>query len=168
MTKLYAHPYDISARGFYFDSAEEYSAKAVRNRNSFGGIVEEYEIQFIDGDAVDAALFEALSVNQVNFSDFFAACNEWGENEKVKVIVAVGEAGYSFDLACGDPGQLDVDLYICDSLRDLAIQFVEEGLFGEIPAAIQNYVDYDGIGRDLGADYACIMIAGTRYVYRCG
>jgi len=28
MTKLYAQPYDISARGFYFDSANEYDAKA--------------------------------------------------------------------------------------------------------------------------------------------
>ncbi len=104
----------------------------------------------------------------MNFPDFLAACNEWDESDKVKIIVAVGEAGYSFDLARGDPDRLDVDLYICDSVRDLAIQFVEEGLFGDIPAAIQNYIDYDAIGRDLSADYAGVMICGTRYLYRCG
>jgi len=168
MTKLYAQPYDISARGFYFETAEEYGALAATNRNSFGGTVEEYEIQFIDGDPVDGELFRALSVNQANLSNFIDACDKWDWDDKIKVIIAVGEAGYSFDLSRGDLDRLDVDLYMCDSLRDLAIQFVEDGLIGEIPAAIQNYIDYDAIGRDLGADYACTMICGSRYVYRCG
>jgi len=92
MTKLHAHPYDISARGLYFDSAEEYDAKAAKNRNSFGGIVEEYEIQFIDGDALDAELFQALAVNQANFPAFFDACDAWDQDDKIKVIIAVGEA----------------------------------------------------------------------------
>ena len=52
MTQLHAQPYDISAQGFYFDTAEEYRQKAAKNRNDFGGIVEEYEIQFIDGDSI--------------------------------------------------------------------------------------------------------------------
>jgi len=40
-----------------------------------------------------------------------------------------------------------------DSLKDLAEQFVEDGLFGEIPATIQNYLNYDAIARDLGVDF---------------
>ena len=56
MTTLYAQPYDISATGFYFDSLEEYTQKAAKNFNSFGGLVEEYELQFIDGERIDSVL----------------------------------------------------------------------------------------------------------------
>jgi len=45
MIKLHAQPYDISANGFFFTSAEEYTQKANNCRNDFGGPVEEFEIQ---------------------------------------------------------------------------------------------------------------------------
>jgi len=48
------------------------------------------------------------------------------------------------------------------------MQFVDEGLFGEIPAAIANYLDYDAIARDLGMDYSETVIDGARYVFRLG
>ena len=47
MTQLHAQPYDISASGFYFDSLEDYQAKAAKARNDYGDPVEEFEIQFI-------------------------------------------------------------------------------------------------------------------------
>ena len=56
MAELFAQPYDISAQGFYFSSAEEYQTKVAKTRNDFGFPVEEYEIQFIDGDNLDAHL----------------------------------------------------------------------------------------------------------------
>ncbi len=168
MIKLYAQPYDISARGFYFGTAEEYDARAAKNRNDWGGIVEEYEIQFIDGDDLDAELFRALSVHQGSFARFLDACDEWDEQDKIKVILAVGEAGYKFDLATDAPGDIDVDIYECDNLRDLARQFVDEGLFGDIPARIQNYVDYDAIAYELCMEYSEITLANKRYVHRCG
>ena len=54
MTTLYAQPYNIDATGFYFDSAEDYDAKAKGNFDRYGQFVEEYEIQFIDGEAIDS------------------------------------------------------------------------------------------------------------------
>ena len=167
MTQLHAQPYDISATGFYFDSAEEYAQKSAKNFNSYGAPVEEYEIQFIDGDSIDAALFKVLNVHQGNFPQFLDACDIWDEQQKQKVIIAVGECGYSFDLASGDPDDFEVDVYQLDSLKELAEQFVDEGLFGEIPASIQNYLDYDAIARDLGMDYSEITIVGERLIYRC-
>lgn len=164
---LYAQPYDISATGFYFDTLEEYEQKAAKNRNDFGGIVEEYELQFIDGEEIDCKLFAALSVNQATFGKYLEACDAWSEEQKRKVIIAVGEAGYSFDFGKDDPDDFDVDIYEVDSLKELAEQFVDEGLYGEIPKAIANYLDYDAIARDLGFDYSEITIAGTRLVYRC-
>lgn len=166
MTQLHAQPYDISATGFYFDSAEEYTQKSSKNFNSYGAPVEEYEIQFIDGESIDAALFKALNVHQGNFPQFLDACGSWDEQQKQKVIIAIGECGYSFDLASGDPDDFDVDIYQLDSLKELAEQFVDEGLFGEIPASIQNYLDYGAIARDLGMDYSETTIAGEGLVYR--
>ena len=167
MTQLHAQPYDISATGFFFDSLEDYEAKAAKNRNDYGGIVEEYEIQFIDGEDIDAKLFEALKVHQGNFPQFLDACDSWDEHQKRKVIIAAGEAAYSSDLASGDPDDLEADIYEMDSLKDLAESFVDEGIFGKIPDNLVNYLDYDAIARDLGMDYSEIVVAGTRLVYRC-
>lgn len=167
MTKLYAQPCDISASGFYFKTSEEYDKKASKLRNSYGQSVEEFELQFIDGEGIDAALFKALGVHQGNFPAYLEAIEEWSEDEKIKIIIAVGEAGYKFNLGEDAPDQFDIDIYELDSLKDLAEQFAEEGLFGEIPTRIQNYLDYDALARDLGMDYSEIAIVGTNYIYRC-
>ena len=61
MTQLHAQPYDLSATGFYFEAVEEFDAKAKANRNDYGQQVEEYEIQFIDGDDIDCDLAKAIA-----------------------------------------------------------------------------------------------------------
>ncbi len=116
---------------------------------------------------IDAKLFRALDVSQCNFEAFLEAVENWDYQDKVKVIIAVGEAGYRFDFGNDSPDDFDVDLYQMDSLRELAEQFVEEGLFGEIPENIRFYLDYDAIARDLGMDYDTIRIDDANYVYRC-
>ena len=167
MTKLHAQPYDMSASGFYFESLDEFNEKAGKLRNGYGQPVEEFEIQLIDGDRIDGQLFEALSVHQGNFGDFLDAANDWTEDQKTKAIIAIGEAGYSFKLGNDDPDDIDVDLYECESLRDLAVQFIDDGLFGDIPENIRAYLDYDAIAHDLSMDYSEITIDGTHYIYRC-
>lgn len=173
MTILHAQPYDLDATGFYFESAEGYAAKASQLRNRYGQPVEEFEIQFIKpapakagGETIDAELFEALVISQANLASFFEAVADWSDDQKVKIIIAVGEIGCRFKLGQNEPDQIDIDLYEIDSLRDLATQFVEDGLFGEIPKAIENYLDYDAIARDLAMDYGTVTIAGTHYAYR--
>src|SRR6266404_5226193 len=94
MTELFAQPYDLAARGFYFKTTEAYQEKAATNKNDYGQTVEEYEIQFIDGESIDAQLFEALRANQCDFPHFLEACDAWDDQQKQKVILAVGEGGY--------------------------------------------------------------------------
>lgn len=53
-------------------------------------------------------------------------------------------------------------------MRELAEQFVDEGLFGDIPERLAGYIDYDAIARDLAMDYAETTIAGEWLIYRCG
>ncbi len=166
MTQLHAQPYDLSATGFYFESVEEFGAKASASRNDYGEAVEEYEIQFIDGEDIDCALAEAIGINQANYPQFFECVESWEDHQKIHAIIAIGECGYGFD-AEADPDDFDLDVYYVSTLRELAEQFVDEGLFGEIPERIQHYLDYDAIARDLGMDYSEVTIAGERLVYRC-
>lgn len=169
MTLLfYAQPYDISAEGFYFRDDEEYSKKAATAKNQYGDNVEEFEIQFIDGGQLDCELAKAWDLNQANIERFIEVSDEWDEEEKIRFILAVGECGFSFDPDVVNPSDFDIDIYRVDCMRDLAIEFVEEGLFGDIPESLQFYIDYDAIARDLSVDYAEAIIAGERLIYRCG
>lgn len=143
MTQFYAQPYDISATGFFFETMEEYDARYATCKNDFDGQVEEFELQFIDGETIDAELFKALDVHQGNIHHFIEKTDEWDERQKQILIIAVGECGYSFDLSKDSPDDFDIDLYYEDSMRDLAMQFVDEGLYGDIPASISFYLDYD-------------------------
>ena len=52
--------------------------------------------------------------------------------------------------------------------RELAEQFVEEGLYGNIPESLQFYIDYEAIARDLSVEYSETVIAGSSVIYRCG
>lgn len=165
MITFFAQPYDISATGFFFHSFDDYQTKACIARNDDGQPVEEFEIQFIDGDDIDAAFAEAFHIDQANIARFAELADEWGEDEKTRFIIAVGECGYDHDC---DLSQIDIDLYEADSLTDLARQFVDEGLFGDIPDRIACYLDYGLMARDLACDYSQTSIAGRHVVYRCG
>lgn len=165
MAEFYAQPYDVDATEFYFSSIEEYDQKRSALRNAAGDPVEEFEIQFIDGDELDCELAKAASVNQANLSDVLEWIEEWDDWKKTTYILAVGEGGYCSD---SDPDQINIDIYEVDSMKELGEQFVEEGLFGDVPERIRFYLDYDLIARDLSVDYSEAEIAGTRYVYRLG
>ena len=52
-------------------------------------------------------------------------------------------------------------------MRELAEQFVDEGLYGEIPANVSFYLDYDKMARDLSVDYTETRIGGENIIYRC-
>ena len=166
MTQLHAQPYDVSATGFYFESYEEYQAKAAKAVNDYGDPIEEFVIQFIDGEDIDGRLAKAIGLNQANVSNFLELAEEWEHWEKVNTIIAVDECGYDFDPQ-NDPDHYGIDYYCADSMKELAERFVEDGLFGDIPENLQFYIDYDAIARDLSMDYSETEIAGETYIYRC-
>lgn len=164
--QLYAQPYDISATGFYFETHDEYAEKAAALRNDHGDRVEEFEIQVIDGEAIDCDFARAIGLNQANLGQYLDAVDGWDTDEKTRVIIAVGDCGYDFS-ADTRPDDFDVVIYHLSSLRELAEHFVDEGLFGDIPERLQSYLDYDAIARDLGHDYSETEIGGQRLIYRC-
>ena len=163
MTKLHAQPYDLATSGFYFETPEEYDTKAKAMRNDYGDPVEEFEIQFIDGDEIDCALANAIGLNQANFRDFLEIVETWAEGTKEWTVIAVGECGYEFDPdRC--PSTYKVDIFAAETMRELAEQFVDEGVYGDIPEQLQNYIDYDAIARDLAMSCFEVTVAGRRMV----
>ena len=160
MTKLHAQDL-FDGNSFYFDSVESYQEKVKGLTDCI------FKIQFIEGDDIDRALFNAIGVYQKNIDQFFTAVENWDEEEKTRIIIACWECGYKFDHKT-QPNDFDIDFYEMDSIKELAEQFVDEGLFGEIPENIRFYLDLDLIARDLGMEYRAIRVAGRNLVYRCG
>ncbi|MCV6575113.1 MAG: antirestriction protein ArdA [Cohaesibacter sp.] len=167
MTQLFAQPYDISATGFYFEDYEEYQAKAAKAVNDYGDPVEEFEIQFIDGEDIDCDLAKAWGLSQANAEAFLEAADNWNERQKIHYIIAVGECGYNHEEVADDPEDIDIIIYRLRSMRELAEEMVEEGIFGEIPAHLENYIDYERIARDLEMEYSSTTIAGEFLLYQC-
>lgn len=163
---LFAMPYDISATGFYFTSADEFTTRANALRNAYGQPVEEFEIQFIDGTELDAELARAIGLTQGNMAGFLDCAAQWEDWEKVEAIIAIGEYGYDF-IAVPEPEFSQIDLWGVETLRELAETFVEDGIYGDIPESLRFYIDYDAIARDLSMEYSEITIAGDHYVYAC-
>lgn len=163
---FYAQPYAIDATGFYFTDEQSYRENIKNVRNSFGEPVEEFEIQFINGFVFDSKLAKAIAPTQANIIAMMKAMETWTENQKIRVIIAVDECGTDFDLELDNPDDLDIDIYSDMTLSDLAYQFVDEGLFGDIPDHLANYIDYQAIANDLRHDYSETSICGDHFVYR--
>lgn len=168
MTQFYAQPYDIEATGFYFEDASEYEELFKECRNFYGQPVEEFEIQWIDGETIDQELFEALGICQPTVQLFLEKLDEWSDEDKEKIII-YRELGYEFNLEKDSPDDIDIIYYKVESMKALAEEFVDEGLYGEIPEALQNHIDYDSIANDLSCsgEYGEIDINGEHIIYNC-
>ena len=69
----------------------------------------------------------------------------------MKKFKALMSEGYDFEYSFNN--YEDVEIYEETNMNELAEQFVEDGLFGDIPKSLINYIDYDAIERDLSMDY---------------
>jgi antirestriction protein len=52
-----------------------------------------------------------------------------------------------------------------DNARDLGYYMIEEGLFGEVPERLENYLNYEAIGRDALMEMTVVRINGERMVF---
>jgi len=160
--KYHATPYDISATGFYFSSINEYREKAASHRNAYGEPVEEYEIQFIDGD--NCALFQAIGVTQANLELWFDHFEEMDDEEAVRAMYL---AGYECLAAEDILDRLDDVILFEGTVREYAEEYIEStGLLAEVPESLRFYIDIDSFARDLriGGDVTDIEINGRQWV----
>jgi len=163
MTNIYhATPYDISATGFYFNTYDEYLEKFASHQNDYGDPVEEYEIQFIEGE--NYKLFEALSINQATLKQWFDDFEDLGGDDLIKAIYLADDAGHRIDdiLDCLE----DVMLFEGTALEYAESYIEDTGLLNEIPENLRYYFDTESFARDLvlGGDIYETEINGTSYV----
>ena len=165
MTQLHAQPYDLSATGFYFESVENFEAKAQANRNDYGQQVEEYELQFIDGDNYE--LFNALRINQANLQEWFETYEDMDDEDAAKVIYLFDHLGCTTYTANDIQDKLD-DIYLFEGTAiEYAEQYLEEtGMLNEIPQHLRYYFDTEAYARDmlLNGDIAAVEIMNTHYI----
>ena len=163
MSNIYhATPYDISAAGFFFHDYEEYMAKAQAHRNEAGDPVEEYEIQFIDGD--NYTLFEGLSINQANLEQWFDDFEYIDGDDYIKAVFMAEYLGYDMETILE---RMD-DIHLFEGT---AIEYAEEyiddtGMLAEMPENLRFYFDTEAFARDmlLGGDITEVTIDGTGYI----
>lgn len=93
--------------------------------------------------------------------------NNLNEDEQTAVVAVITATGCDVDEALRIVKDDAYQLYFCDSLIELAEEFVDEGLFGDIPDSIKAYIDYEKIARDLEIDgYVAVEVDGKSVVIR--
>ena len=166
MTNQYhATPYDISAMGFYFSTYEEYKEKAAHHRNENGNLVEEFEIQFIDGD--NYQLFNAVGVNQANLGQWFNDFEELDGDDSIKATYLAEYSGYREmdDIL----NHLEDVMLFEGTALEYAEQYIEDtGMLDDMPENLRYYFDAGAFARDLliGGDIAVVDINNTEFVVR--
>lgn len=156
----YAQPYSLDATGFYFTSLEDYNEKAEALRDSFGNVVEEFEIMFIDGD--DGQLFSACGINQANMATWFDDVVQLDGMEKAALFYLVSTVGCSL---CDAMDKIDEVCLYEGSLEDAAEALFDECYAHTIPENLRIYIDYKAFARDceIGGDMTEFDIDGTTY-----
>ncbi len=145
-SEYFAQPYRIGAQGFTFTDLEDYRDKAANARDDDGLPVEEFEIQYIDGD--DAALFNAIRVNQANLDEWFELLTYLEGHHDGKIIACyLAGDGYGMEelFSCCD----DYSLYH-GTAADYAEEYVRDCY--TLPEGIVGYIDYERLGHDMALD----------------
>lgn len=145
-SSYFAQPYSLDATGFYFATLDEYRAKADANRDAFGFPVEEYELQYIDGEM--HKLFNLLRVNQATLAVWFDLLDELGDDsDRFLIACHLADNGYALDQLAEHWD----DYYI---YRGTAAEYAEE-LITEtenLPDRILFYLDFERLARDLALE----------------
>ena len=160
--QFHTNPYNIGAVGFYFETYAEYVEKSESLRDNIGNVVEEFEIDVIDGTQEEVQLATAMGINQGNLE----ACLDVLDRDESNwpALFYLLDNGIVNDLAEALDKVDDVCLSPC-SLLDAATELFDECYAHEIPDLVRNYIDYEAFARDcrLGGDMNEFEFAGTTY-----
>ena len=162
MSTFYAQPYTLDATGFFFDSLDQYEENVSACRDRFGNPIEEFELQFIDGDAEDAAAFAACRVSQANIQSWFEDVECLPTDEKTALFFLCDVLGSTPEDALR---RLDDVCIYRGPLKDAAAEFFDEVHGEQIPARLRHYIDYEAFARDceVGGDMTEFKFAGETF-----
>ena len=165
MTTLHAQPYDISATGFYFNLLDEYTARAGELRNEAGSPVEEFMIEFIDGEDGDAELFKACEINQTNLSTWFEEIEPMDDDVKVQLFYMMdNNICADLDEAIKKADQEKYSIFDGE-MDEAATELFDECYLYEVPVHLRNYIDYKQFSYDMrcNGDLVEFNFAGRTY-----
>ena len=92
-------------------------------------------------------------------NEFVEQLEELDDYSQEKVFYLLDNIGYDREEALEK--HVDVLFYEGMTLEEVAENFVDEGVYGEIPDNIKNYIDYKAIARDLDMEGFCQTEKGT-------
>ena len=157
-----AIPYDLSAPSFYFTTYEEYRTKSNALRNEYGDPVEEFMLDFIDGDGVE--LFNALRINQATLGIWFDDFECLSEEDRIKAVYLVQYLGYEIDSVTRRLNEMNL---FQGTAIDYAHDFIAStGMLENVPEIVSRYFDYASFARDLllGGEITEIEINGHGFI----
>ena len=160
MSTFFAQPYSLDAVGFYFDTLEAYTEELERLLDAFGNPVEEFEIQFIDGD--DCELFSACRINQGNLAVWFDDVADLSIQEKTALFYLCSILGYSLENALDKLEEVNLSE---GNLKDVAETLFDEFYLNDVPESVRAYIDYEKYARDceIGGDLYEFDFNGTTW-----
>jgi len=117
-----------------------------------------HEEVFITDSEADITIGEYDGIHLLNeLAEFM---EEYTEHDLLKLRFLSSEGYNEHNIIKEGLDSFEVDIYdysedtsFTDVYELLAYDFVDEGLFGEIPVHLEHYIDYSAIGRDLSMDY---------------
>jgi len=162
MNNYHATPYDLSALGFYFNDYQDYQTKAGNHTNEYGEHVEEYEIQFIDGDNYE--LFKALGITQANLETWFEDFENLDGDDLIRAIYMVEYLNIQMPDILDRLDEVD---FFEGRAKEYAENYIEDrGLLDQMPENLRYYFDTEAFARDmlLSGDICEIEIMGKTYI----
>jgi hypothetical protein len=123
--------------------------------------VEEFEIDYIDGD--DADLFKACGINQSNLEKWFDEVECLDDWEKVQLFYVM-DMNIVRDLDEGLEKREDVQIF--EGIMERAAEDLFDEIYAhEIPEHLRCYIDYKAFANDCrcGGDMVEFTFEGTTY-----
>ena len=74
-------------------------------------------------------------------------------NDEKKVVDKVFLIRYKDEIGRDKQKTIGTNTSFTDTFELLAMQFIDDGLYGEIPKSLEFYLDYEKMARDLRMDY---------------
>lgn len=146
--QYYAQPYNPGAVGFYFSTEAEFE-EGMKKLKRKG--IEEFELQFINGDDADADLFNQLKINQMQVGLWFNELQPLSEHEKAG-IYGLHVSGYSDIEEMIEKVKDDNPVIFEGTALEYAREYVDDVGVENMGESKHRYFDYEMFGQAIKND----------------
>jgi hypothetical protein len=156
--------------GFSFSTIDEFHEEMSFLQGRGFPVNLKLEIKCHARDLIDQELASCFDLNQTNIEAFLDALDEWDEEDKIKVIIAITGSIRIFNLGHDTPADTGVTVVGSVNFQDLAEELVHQGAVpGLSPEISPAYFDWDCLIRDISMDHLgvseslCMRLSPRRF-----